>query len=210
MRRVTKVAEPDVLRDNYQVWTAAYLADRENSTKKYRYRHSDIKNALRQETADKCVYCESKVGHNTPGDVEHMTPSSIDPEEHFTWSNLTLACTECNRRKNNYFDAEKPFLNPYTDDVEDRVVHHGPVVSWKPGDQHAEITIRTLELNEWVRGTLIARKVEKIDELNNLVARLRSNDELIRELMRVKLTRMKGKEGEYSGMINAVCAAYGL
>src|SRR5262245_28698431 len=119
MRRVTKTAEPDILRLNFQEWTAAYLADRRNETKKYRYRHSDIKECLRAETADKCVYCESKVGHNTPGDVEHIMPSRVDGQMHFVWSNLTLACTECNRRKNAYFDAEKPFLNPYSDDVED-------------------------------------------------------------------------------------------
>src|SRR5687767_14822167 len=100
MRKVSKHAEPDVLQTNHQEWTDAYLADPGNATKKYRYRHPEIKSALKEETADKCVYCESKIGHNTPGDVEHMTPSSVQPQHHFAWSNLTIACTECNRRKN--------------------------------------------------------------------------------------------------------------
>jgi uncharacterized protein (TIGR02646 family) len=208
MRTVTKGEEPDVLKANCQAWTTAYLGDTQNKTKKFRYRHPEIKSALREETGYKCIYCESKIGHNTPGDVEHMTPSTVDGNLHFAWSNLTIACTECNRRKNDYFDAQKPFLNPYTDAVEDRLVHHGPIVSWKPGDQEAEVTIRTLELNEMSREQLIARKIEKIAELDNVVARLHSGSELIRELMRLQIAKMKSIEAEYSGMVSSVCAAY--
>ncbi len=210
MRAVTKGMEPDVLKTNFQAWTEAYLNDPQNQTKKFRYRHTEIKGALKEETASKCVYCESKIGHNTPGDVEHMTPSSVDGRLHFAWSNLTIACTECNRRKNDYFDAQKPFLNPYIDAVEDRVVHHGPIVSWKPGDQTAEVTTRILELNEMTREALIARKIEKIAELDNVVARMHSKDELIREMMRLKVAKMKSVESEYSGMVSSVCAAYGI
>jgi hypothetical protein len=94
--------------------------------------------------------------------------------------------------------------------VEGRLVHHGPVVSWVPGDQVAETTVRTLELNEWIRKNLIARKIEKIDELNNIVARLHSADPLIRDLMTVKIGKMKSVETEYSGMIKSICATYGL
>ena len=165
---------------------------------------------MKQETADKCVYCESKIGHNTPGDVEHMTPSSVDAQLHFAWDNLTIACTECNRRKNDYFDAQKPFLSPYADTVEDRLVHLGPLVSWQPGDDVAEITVRILELNEMSRRALIARKIEKIDELNNTVARLRSSDPIIRELMALKVQKMKALGAEYSGMIRSICETYSV
>jgi hypothetical protein len=62
-------------------------------------------------------------------------------------------------------------------------------VSWKPGDETAEVSVRILELNEWAREQLIARKVEKIAELNNVVARLHSGDELMRELMTLQVAR---------------------
>lgn len=210
MRRIIKQDEPTILAENLEAWTEAYLADKSNKTKKFRYRHPDIKGALREETADKCVYCESKIGHNTPGDVEHMTPSSVEDRLHFVWSNLTIACTECNRRKNDYFDEQKPFLNPYVDAVEDRLVHHGPVVGWAPGDDVAEVTVRTLQLNDWARRTLIGRKVEKIEELNNVVARQASANPMIRELMTLQIAKMKRADAEYSGMIQAICAAYGI
>ena len=41
MRRITKSNAPEVLSQNFAEWTVAYLADPQNSTKKYRYRHPD-------------------------------------------------------------------------------------------------------------------------------------------------------------------------
>ena len=86
---------------------------------------------LKEETGFKCVYCESKIGHNTPGDIEHKIPSSKDEDQHFAWNNLTIACTECNRRKNDYYVIGNEFLDPYSDDVENVLEHHGPLVYWK-------------------------------------------------------------------------------
>jgi 5-methylcytosine-specific restriction endonuclease McrA len=210
MRRITKAEIPAVLAQKQAEWTQEYIAEPGNGTKKYRYRHGDIKSALVHETASKCVYCESKIGHNTPGDVEHNVPSSADRTLHFAWANLTIACTECNRRKLDYFDALKPFLDPYHDDVEGRLVHLGPVVCWHPGDDTAEITVKTLELNETTRKELISRKVETIDKLNNVVARLSNGDPLIQELMKLQVSKMKSPHAEFSGMIRSVCNAYGL
>lgn len=164
MRNLVKANCPQLLVDNADQWAVDYGDDPTNGTKKYRYRHREIKNSLLSETYHKCVYCESKIGHVTPGDVEHMQPSSIKPELHFEWTNLTIACTECNRRKSNYYDEEQPFLDPYNDDVESMVIHHGPILGWNPGDHRSEITVRKLELHNSKREQLILRKIEKIEE----------------------------------------------
>ena len=134
MRRLAKQPIPTLLIMNSAAWLADYLLDLSSPTKKYRYREAEIKNALREETGWKCVYCESKIGHNTPGDVEHKIPSSKDRTLHFEWSNLTIACTECNRRKSDYYEENNGFLDPYADDVEEVLLHLGPLVYWKPGD----------------------------------------------------------------------------
>lgn len=210
MRSLSKGPTPKILSDNQATWTAAYVADKTNDTKKFRYRHEDIKSALKEETGFKCVYCESKIGHNTPGDVEHKIPSSADETKHFEWSNLTVACTECNRRKRAYYDMVKPFLDPYVPGIEDRLVHQGPVVSWKPGDVVAEVSVKILELNSDARAQLISQKVEKIDSLNNVVARLHDADPLLRDLMRLKVQEMSEPTAEFSGMVVELCKQYGI
>ncbi|CDN56514.1 TIGR02646 family protein [Neorhizobium galegae bv. officinalis bv. officinalis str. HAMBI 1141] len=210
MRNLDKLPIPEVLNDNWIQWTEQYKSDKTSATKKYRYRHSDIKSTLVEETKSKCAYCESKIGHNTPGDVEHKTPSSVNIDLHFDWTNLTIACTECNRRKLTYFDAQKPFLDPYDGDVENRVIHLGPVVGWQPGDEPAEISVRTLELHDNSRAGLIKRKIEAIDHLNNLVARYHQVDGVMKELLLLSIQKLKSKEAEYSGMLKAVCDNYGI
>ena len=171
MRKLEKYPIPEVLEENFEIWTKEFQDDPHNQTKRLRYRHPDIKSQLRNETGNKCVYCESKVGHNTPGDIEHKIPSSVDRRLHFSWDNLTLACSECNRRKNAYFDPQAPFLDPYEDKVEELVVHHGPIVGWREGDERAEVTVRTLQLHNETRLSLVLRKIERINEVNDLIAR---------------------------------------
>ncbi|WP_353254502.1 hypothetical protein [Salinisphaera sp. PC39] len=93
MRNLDKLQEPAVLEEYSAQWLQDYVENPGSSNKKYKYRHPDIKKQLKDETGFKCVYCESKIGHNTPGDIEHKVPSSRDIELHFFWENLTIACT---------------------------------------------------------------------------------------------------------------------
>ncbi len=211
MRKLEKCPCPDILSDKYDVWTAEYVADKTSKTKKYRYRHPDIKEALKKETGWKCVYCESKIGHNTPGDIEHKVPSSKAEHLNFAWTNLTVACGECNRRKNDYYEEDEEFLDPYSDDVEHTIQHYGPVVGWRNGDERAEITVKTLELDTAARLPLIIRKCETIEELNNVVERYsKEENPTIRALMKKKIERMVDRNSEYSGMIKAVIDGKGL
>jgi len=86
------------------------------------YAADDVKLALRTDQADKCVFCEAKIMHVTPGDVEHFRPKSAirqarpDPLTYpgyywlaYDWSNLLLACSACNsRHKGNLFPLVDP------------------------------------------------------------------------------------------------------
>lgn len=210
MRKISKKPIPPVLQNSATQWTNEFKNDPTNNTKKYRYRNAEIKGRLLEETSNKCVYCESKVGHNTPGDVEHKVPTSADKNKHFEWDNLTIACAECNRRKLDYFDSVKPFLDPYLDDVESRVKHLGPLASWMPGDSCAEITIKILEMHDKTRSELLTRKIETIEKLNNVVARMSSETGVMQEIMMLSIEKMKSKESEYSGMVCAVCETYNI
>jgi 5-methylcytosine-specific restriction endonuclease McrA len=210
LRKLSKKQIPQILQDNAEDWTAEFKADPTNKTKKFRYRHKDIKNCLKEETENKCIYCESKIGHNTPGDVEHKIPTDINKDMHFDWENLTIACGECNRRKLAYYSVTAPFLDPYNDKVEQRLKHLGPIVSWSPGDASAEISVRTLALHDYSRKELINRKIEHIDILNNTIARMKVETGILKKLMELSVEKMKEKDAEYSAMICAICETYGV
>lgn len=202
MRRLTKLPIPTVLADNATQWLMEYLADLSSATKRYRYRHEQIKSTLRDETGWKCAYCESKVGHNTPGDIEHKVPSSKNETLHFEWNNLTVACTECNRRKNDYYEQGEEFLDPYVDDVEACLLHLGPLVYPAPGHPRAEITVKILELDSGRRAALVDRKrdvLEKARALLELVSG--AGSDMLRELRRDEVERMCNVDAEYSVMV---------
>lgn len=208
MRNLQKLPIPPVLAEKAEEWTAAFMADPTNATARFRYRDQDIKATLRTESAGKCIYCESKVGHNTPGDVEHKIPTAADLSLHFAWDNLALACTECNRRKNQYHDPAVPFLDPYRDDVEAVLLHLGPIVNWKPGQARAEVTVRRLELNSAQRSELITRKIEKVQEVNDAVERYhREQDPVLKGVLRDRIRDMCARDAEYSAMVLAIIAA---
>lgn len=211
MRNIEKLAIPEVLSLNHDEWTAAYIADKTSTTKKYRYRHTEIKITLKEETGWKCVYCESKIGHNAPGDIEHKIPSSKAEHLHFAWENLTVACAECNRRKNDYYEEGEEFLDPYNEDVEQAIQHYGPVLGWNNGHERAEITVKTLELDTVARFPLISRKIEKIEELNNVIERYVKEESIaLKTLMKQKIKRMIDKKAEYSDMLMAIIETKGL
>ena len=208
MRRLTKLSEPQILADNEADWLAAWKGDKQNATKRYRYRHPDIKGTLVAETGWKCVYCESKIGHNSPGDIEHKVPSS---QVHFDWMNLTVACAECNRRKNDHYDAASPFIDPYLDDVERMILHLGPIAVWSGGDTRAEVAVSILDLHSMNRLALVARKVELLQSACHLIERLQTEvDATLKKLHQRDLKRLVAIDGEYSAMLLALLRLKGV
>lgn len=208
MRNLLKLPKPAILAQHENEWLAAYLLDKKNSTNKYRYRHTDIKSCLKIETFEKCAYCESKIGHNTPGDVEHKIPSSKIENLHFTWDNLTIACTECNRRKNDFYSHQDGFLDPYQDDVETMLDHCGPVVTAKVGHPRAEVVVSILKLCSEERIELVKGKIRAIQALQNVLERYNATpDGALREVLRLQIIDLASPSSEYSSMIkHALCA----
>src|SRR5260370_39427212 len=56
------------------------------------YRASDVKELIRLETHEKCIYCESKITHVYFGDIEHLTPKAIFLHLTLDFENLGYAC----------------------------------------------------------------------------------------------------------------------
>ena len=206
MRRLTKGSIPPILVAEGARWLQEHTDDPESNTKRFRYRHPDIKKALRDETGWKCVYCESKLGHSSPGDVEHKIPSSKVKAKHFDWNNLTVACTECNRRKGDYYSDETPFIDPYVDPVDADVLHSGPLVSWRPGVANAELSVRKLELHGMQRPQLVQQKIDVLDRARALAGLVASDDGPLRALRLDELNRMQSSEAEYSACVRSFVA----
>ena len=141
-----------------------------------RYNHDEVKSALKEETSNKCMYCESKIAHITYEHIEHIKPKSIYPNLTFVWSNLGLTCPKCNMNKSSKYDEECPFINPYIDEPSEYFVALGPFIYHKPGRKRGEITEKTIDLN---RAELLEQRIERIDSIRFLFDKY-ANEENVR------------------------------
>ncbi len=76
--------------------------------------------ALYEAFYGKCAFCESKMRHVSPGQIEHYRPKSQYHRLMFAWENWLLACGACNNHKGAAFpmcaDELPCLLDPASED----------------------------------------------------------------------------------------------
>lgn len=178
MIKITKGAEPDILKDNKENWTKELLDhisknEKISSTLSSKYNQKEVKDSLKRECRNKCMYCESNVSHVAHEHIEHIKPKARDkyPELTYEWQNLGLACPVCNMNKGAEYDINLPFINPYEEDPQDSFIALGAFLYSRPGVQRAELSKRKLDLN---RPELIEKRNERIESIIRLIERYHS------------------------------------
>lgn len=203
-----KLARPQVLTDNAAAWTAVVVnklaaGQKPTKTEKSRYNHPDVKAQLVAETSGKCAYCESKIRHVAPGDIEHAVPKSAEPSKWFDWDNLTLGCSECNRRKGT---KAGPFVDPYSDDPAHHLIFLGSMVLPFNGSAKGINTEGELELN---RADLFERRTERLRGLHKQLSLIPLvADPNAREVLKRDFLKELAADREYTAMARALAVTY--
>jgi uncharacterized protein (TIGR02646 family) len=182
----------------------------------------------------KCAFCEAKILHTQPGDVEHFRPKKAWSEAAgkpmqrpgyywlaYEWTNLVLSCEECNRRgKKNLF--------PLADEAKRARSHHARLEDEAPlfvdpaaeepsehlgfrqevvfpRTERGSITRDTLDLN---RETLQEHRREHLETIRMLreAALVLGKDPLV-EALYEKLHSASQPDAEYSAMVRAFLGA---
>lgn len=207
MWKIAKIDKPQVLVDNAALWTKEYCAclaagkepSQEIAT---RYNEESIKKALEKETHKKCVYCESKIKHVTYGDIEHILPKNKNarPDLYVEWTNLTLACEQCNRSgKRKYYNPSLPLINPYVDNPELYLQDVGPLIMPVLGNNRAIVTVNLLKLN---RVPLIEQRTDRIISVDNLLQLWnKETDPTVKEILAEQLHDEYAEEKEFSSTV---------
>ncbi len=165
------------------------------------YNHPDVKALLRQETADKCAYCESKVSHVDYGDIEHILSKHHRDDLRFDYANLTYACGVCNNKKRAYHNEEIPLLNPYQDEPEQHLAAYGPMVMRIPTSDRGLVTERRLDLN---RGELVERRMERLEQIETLMDQLsRTTNAAIRMVLEEQIRQECEADKEYAFVVRS-------
>lgn len=126
-----------------------------------RYALPSVRSALHKMQHGKCCYCEAIIPPRGDGQaVEHFRPRKLYPQLKNVWSNLLLACSQCNGNKHDQFveskDGRAGLLDPSdpTIDPEDHIafITSGPLAligscTSKNGSVLGETTIDTVKLD---------------------------------------------------------------
>lgn len=181
MIKLEKGVEPEILQQRKEDWTKDLLAavtagdtERVKSLTR-RYNHPEVKNALKEETRGKCAYCEAYVIDVAHGDIEHVTPKSINRDLTFDWANLTFACQLCNQNKSNKEDL----LDPYVDEPDEHLFFAGSFAKGRTAS--GTRTVMELHLN---RPSLIESRNREIERYADQIEKVfLINDDRIKELL---------------------------
>ena len=166
------------------------------------YKHPSNKEALRESTSGKCMYCESKMESVSFGHVEHIKPKLKFPELEFKWENLGFCCHRCNTNKGGKYDETIPFINPYDEDPEEYIGFLTFYAYPKQGSERGKYTINELRLN---RPGLVDRRKDKFEKLNVMIkAAFSTSSESLRNQAIAELITEAGKEKEYSAMVKVI------
>lgn len=208
MRALTKGPKPDVLVRKEGEWTVAYVAAHGTDTEKQheKWRHKDIKAALKRETASKCAYCEAYVEDVSFPHVEHIVPKTVRPELAHNWHNLTSACGQCNTWKSDFYDEEAGLLNPYVDDLVEHLQFFGDFVDWRLGAVRGEVTVTLLRLN---RIDLVRARVQRLSDMRALVDRWHEAQGARKEVLEAAI-RLDCEEGEFTTAVRAYLTGRGF
>lgn len=162
----------------------------------WNYKHTDNKNALKEASFHKCMYCESKTSHVYYWDIEHIKPKSKFPELEFDWNNLGYVCAKCNWNKSDKFDETTPFVNPYDDNPEDYIIFNWAFTFTKQWNERWDITIKDIDLN---RVELLEKRQERIDSIDKAIKScFRTNSKTLKETALQDLIKEIESEKEYS------------
>ncbi|WCP66376.1 HNH endonuclease [Vibrio tubiashii] len=170
------------------------------------YKHPINKEALKNASNDKCMYCECKISHIDFAHVEHIKPKAEGkyPELEFTWSNLGYACPKCNNAKSDKYYEDTPYINPYDEEPENYLVAFGTYLFSKNGCERGDLTISDLQLN---RPDLLEKRQLRIEEFKSSIdACFRTSSQVLREAALAELRKESEADKELSLFVKSFMA----
>ena len=188
MRNVDRPPTPKPLQLNAKKWTRALLKEIRDARKKNRNTKSSffkkydtlrVRDALLQMYGKRCCYCEASIADVAGrGQIEHRKPKDRFPKLTFEWSNLHLACPDCNRAKSKKWDSRHEILDAVTDrPITDHLTYEisrigGVYRTAVPDSKRGETTICHANLNRIglrdARTAILLGALSVIAELNQL------------------------------------------
>ena len=104
MIKIERLPSPEILVENFEARTAAFVANPNQKVFDCRTKlYKRTKERLMSMTNAHCSFCDGFPISNTGDAIEHFKPSSVYHELAYQWENLYYICTKCNGAKGYQF-----------------------------------------------------------------------------------------------------------
>lgn len=149
MIRIYRLAEPQILVLNKSGWTTNFINSNKSRPDNSKYGHRDIKIPLYSVSFNKCYYCE-RLLKDSSKEIDHFIEVSEAKDLAFEWTNLHLACDNCNGKISNRVIPVTNVLNPCTStdsEIEGALMFDDEQITAVPNSQIGFTSIMKYKLN---------------------------------------------------------------
>ncbi|MEZ4297270.1 MAG: hypothetical protein R3B70_20065 [Polyangiaceae bacterium] len=153
---IARLEEPRILREKKAEWTADFQASSKKRPDSSKYAHREVTATLRSMSHEKCFYCETREGKLS---VDHYIEVAERRDLAFEWTNLYLACGECQNKMPNTSIPAAKCVDPCETGVEPAAhigFKHDRAV---PLSERGDCTVRKYRLNERLLALQRARQL---------------------------------------------------
>lgn len=151
MIHITRLPKPQRLIEKSEQWTSDFIASGKKRPDNKKYGHPQIKDTLFGMSFYKCYYCERKLKTH-PKEIDHFIEVSEKEGKQlaFEWSNLYLACDNCNGKIPNRMIPVSSVLDPCKhsdDEISTHLLFEDEVITAKNGSPLGLKTIQKYKLD---------------------------------------------------------------
>lgn len=212
---LTRPGEPEVLAESKERWLARYLERRALSPglrpPGAQYAHAMIVRVLEGMSFKKCFYCKAKPDRRT---VDHYIEVAERPDLAFSWSNLYLACQDCQGKQPNKDNPSLDCLDPCDPSFMplEHLTFTAEQITAKSGSNRGYNTIQKYRLDDerldFKRLKRLKKFYEARDEIR--VAMIADGRNVMSAFELETLRRFRERDQPYSLMFDVYLSTMGL
>ncbi|MCU0389659.1 MAG: HNH endonuclease [Thermoflexibacter sp.] len=212
MRHIDRLTEPSILSKKKEEWTKKFIESGRERPDNSKYGHLEIHVLLGAMSFHKCFYCETML-KGTPKEIDHFIEVVENKELAFEWTNLYLACDNCNDKLPNRIIDTSDVLNPcrHTDEeIKTHLTFEDEVISSKNNSILGLRTIQKYKLDsgklDYLRGIALKRFHQELIKIQQ--NQIQENGRSMNEQEREKLRQFTQRNQPYSLMFEILLEKY--
>lgn len=170
MKHIDRLDVPKILAKNQKKWEEAYRKKLATNPKarpdSSKYAHKDIRGQLMTMSYGKCFYCEGPL-KDKPKEVDHYIEVNCDTGKAYEWSNLYLACLNCNDKIDHISIPVTDALDPCSDSdetIRENITFNNEIIQPVPGSPKGLTTIKKFRLNSELLDNKRRKWLRRIDK----------------------------------------------